>query len=799
MITNPKLSTVLKHTSILCKSLKQQGMIHNHESVSNIMQKILTFVANQCKRSICKPQNRCGHCEVIEEKLREGNVPLILVEFDNAYALVEAKQISRTVTRNLSPYLYQLPDKWGPFFWLFKILGATDKPSIAQYAFVLKKIFDIGDIGSRHPNVLRVADEAARGLFKEIHESDGLLVEEELANTSDLYLPSTEHGLKKSHTLFFHDADHLNDRIPKSELLILHTFRAQESIMKEVIDKLPLRFQPKALSGSIKEVLDLADIAQARCLLAQRGYCDLERRLEVVLHSTELFNAIVSIVKHHSNKDMSEKEKKSTTQKLSLLKLCCMQRVQTVLEVDGKNIAKSAERVPAFVRGTNQLYVTHTNEEMTLFSAAKCINRVLGNMVEGGGQATLLVALSVKSPSEILSVLSMDGIETSLGGHDGSDIRFPPPGSAVPSEIFHLIEQDMWVSFEEGEYVALLRMDRDREIHYIYAHIVRLVRGESIQRVYLVDIGSDSHIEASVFDIHKIHIPKERSTRQRRDSSKVKPDGSGISHQRKDSSFPSSIDEAKRLVTEQVKEVLKLPEEERKRAVHRLMLKWHPDKHPEGPDELFNEAFKHLNIELQRLSSKGISSYDNIFRQANQRASDDRQRFNTYGGYAGGSWRSGTESTNWQFFFERHFQSHDYRKARQWLRQAYEDLRAGRHDMDPTDSEPSFEWVSFKCHQAVEKGLKAVRLALRGYASYTHDIYSMACEIKDAIPNGSFICDRVIRLAALVDYAGTRYPDDCAFSQIPHECYNNRNNARTALKITQEILDMIASYVKRDS
>ncbi|XP_071487726.1 sacsin-like [Diadema antillarum] len=495
MITNPKLSTVLKHTSILCKSLKQNERIHHHGSVGSIMQKILTFLANQCEHDmLCKPQSKCRHCNLIEEKLGKGNVPLILVKFESAYVLVEAKQISRTVTRNLSPYLYQLPDKWGPFFWLLRILGATDKPSIAQYAFILNKLFNIGK-GSVQPNVVRLVGEASRGLYKEIHESDGLSVIRQLENTSTLYLPSTQHGLKESHTLFFNDAEHLNDRIPKSELLILQVFHDQKAIMKDVIDKLPKKFQPKSLSESVKEVLDVADITQGRCLLAQGGRCDLERRLDAVLHSEELFIAIVSIVKHYSNRDMSEKERKSMRKCLSRLKVCCMQRVQVILQVDGKNIANSFRRTPAFVRDTRQLYVVHTDEPRTriLFRVARCVNRVLGNMVEGEGLAVLLVATSVKSPSEILSVLSEDGIEGITGERDDSDIRF------------------------------------------------------------------------------------------------------------KDSS-PDSIAEAKRLVTEEVKEVLQLPQEEKSRAINRLMLRWHPDKHPEGLSELFNEAFKHLTLELGRLS-----------------------------------------------------------------------------------------------------------------------------------------------------------------------------------------------------
>ncbi|XP_072166134.1 sacsin-like [Diadema setosum] len=806
MINKPELSVVLKHTTILCRKLEGEGQrIEKQESLSKVLEEILSFLCDQCaKQKSCNPSEKCEHCGDIENGLGKANLPLVPVVVGRSCTIVEAKQISRTLPCNLSPFLYQLPDRWGPFFWLLRILGTTDTPSIAQNAFVLQRIFEVGEVGTIHPNILRMVEDVSSDFYRGIQKSDSHLVEKELEETSHLYLPSTKYVLKRSDTLYFNDANHLKGRISTCELPTLHFSNEEESIMTEVLRKLPERLRPKVLSGRVKEVLNTSDIDQATCPLVQYGNCEFERQLETVLHSKELVIAIASIVKHDDNKVINEEQRQSLREILMHLEVTCMKSVNTVLQLDEKNIANSEKQIPAFVKDKHQLYVTHPTEEtkiMILTSVTERVNHVLGNLIHDKGLLVFVDLLSKRSPSEILLSLASHDVKVCLGANDASDTRLPPPGSSIPHQIFHLIEQDMWVSFEEGEYVALQRMDRDEEL-YIFARIVRRVRGESIQTVYLVDVGSDTHVEASVSDIHKIHIPKAQASKAQVcfelvPSDREEPDNQRQSSLRNNISFPGNIEEAKKRVSAELEEIWKLPEEERKKAIHRLMLKWHPDKHPEGPSHLFNEAFKHLQRELDRLT-KGVSTYHDIFRRASQRASDDRHRFNTYGGYAGGSWRKGSESRNWQSFFEEHRRP-DLPNARRWLRQAYEDLRSGRNEMNPHDRKPSFEWVSFKCHQSIEKGLKAAQLASLGYSSRTNSLFELVCEVKDKMPNGSLLFDKVNRLCRLVDYFKTRYPDNCAFPKIPHEVYSRQNDAQTALDATEEILDMIAAYVKRDS
>ena len=58
--------------------------------------------------------------------------------------------------------------------------------------------------------------------------------------------------------------------------------------------------------------------------------------------------------------------------------------------------------------------------------------------------------------------------------------------------------------------------------------------------------------------------------------------------------LPKTLSEAKEEIRKMLAEAWKLPEAERKKVVHRLYLRWHPDKNPESVKVLCNEAFKYL-------------------------------------------------------------------------------------------------------------------------------------------------------------------------------------------------------------
>jgi sacsin len=64
--------------------------------------------------------------------------------------------------------------------------------------------------------------------------------------------------------------------------------------------------------------------------------------------------------------------------------------------------------------------------------------------------------------------------------------------------------------------------------------------------------------------------------------------------------LPKTLPEAKDEIRKMLLEACKLPEAERKKAIRRLYLRWHPDKHPKSYD-LCNEAFKFLKNQVTKI------------------------------------------------------------------------------------------------------------------------------------------------------------------------------------------------------
>ncbi|XP_030840009.1 sacsin-like [Strongylocentrotus purpuratus] len=801
----PKFMSVIQHLRNICNRLQQKNdkKVSFPACLASVLQEILTFVSSKCAGQNCSHKDPCERCYIIRDELR--NVPIVFLELEDKHRLVKADQISRTMEGNLEPFLYQLPDKWVPFFKVFRILGGTVKPSIGQYAFVLESLYERGQSAWSNPNVVNMVDRATCGLYEELMKTNPAQIAAAFVPGHSLYLPSCQQSLERSDRLLVNDVEHYRNRLLRSNLPLVKIFQSHERIAREAISLLPESMKPKAVSTEVKEMLSKTGHDLQKCFLTGNDPCEFERRLQI-LHSKEFLSALCAILRHNRREEVAEETRKQFRDRLNGLKITCMQQLHSILQINGQYIEGSETEVPSFINSGNELFVQHSegkNIMETLLSVAIHVDQVLGNEFED--RYNMAILLSQESPATIPKALAKFGIAAEKM-EDDTSFMLPKPGSTIPEQLYHLIEQNPWTSFSTGDYVGYAQTDEDGDYH-IYAVVIKRIRNESLKSVYLIDIGKDSPIEANVLDMHKIHIPKSTSGMELVPSDKVNSDDAEpcLSGHR-ESSLPTDVEEAKRQVTTELEEIWQLPEEQKRKALRRLMLKWHPDKHPEGPKELFDEAFKHLQIELQRLEkglSKTTSSYEDLFKSAEQRAREDRRRYTHFGGFASGFWagagsgfgggrgRGGSRSGYWKSFFTEASRSPDIRNARRWLRQGQEDLRAAKHDLNPHD-EPSLEWVAYKCHQSVEKALKAAQLAIRGCYSCTHSIDGLARDVSEHL-NSSELRQNVCQLSSLVDDQRARYPDRCASSQIPHEVFKDRVKCEEMIQLTRKILAEVQS------
>ena len=131
---------------------------------------------------------------------------------------------------------------------------------------------------------------------------------------------------------------------------------------------------------------------------------------------------------------------------------------------------------------------------------------------------------------------------------------------------------------------------------------------------------------------------------------------------------------------------LRLPEEQRRQIVKRLILQWHPRKHL-GDKEFYSEAFEHIKNELG-------GSYDGYIDAWVRCAIEHETQREGY------IERLTNSDVSWPLChipLRLCMRNPQPEEAKRWFRQAEADLAAGANEVG--SSEPFYEWACFKCHQ----------------------------------------------------------------------------------------------------
>ena len=257
----------------------------------------------------------------------------------------------------------------------------------------------------------------------------------------------------------------------------------------------------------------------------------------------------------------------------------------------------------------------------------------------------LSAILECKDPQQIPSVLDNAGVTEDIEADDNEQ-REPELGAEYPEELHYLLVQFDDFYFRPGEYVAYEREDStDEEPKYFYAKILYRVqkplsakqrkdRKKKKQKAedkllsrYMVDIGSEKK-EVDGLDLYKIKRPPKDEEGNKSDSARESMElvpyvgktgdnrkvnaGPSTSSSRRATAEPpkpTTLQDAMEEVRKALKEIWKLPEDKRKKAVRRLYLRWHPDKNMEM-QEIANEVIKFIQNEVDMLSRGGSTARD---------------------------------------------------------------------------------------------------------------------------------------------------------------------------------------------
>ena len=443
---------------------------------------------------------------------------------------------------------------------------------------------------------------------------------------------------------------------------------------------------------------------------------------------------------------------------------------------------------------------------------------VFSNKTLQGALRMLLVAESLQDIQIVFQQHKIKLRGTDLGVPELS----PVVGQEIPPELHYILDQDILNIFHSQELVGY----ELNEGYIIFAEVIHIVLPDDfdpqessmdpVQMKYKIRISEDDDDEGRIvgsFDLYKfLNIPKHDPSIESSEDPRLVP------HEGGDASSPfQSARDAKRNLCQVLKQIWRLSEPERSKAIRRLYLKWHPDKNPDNP-QLAEEVFKFLLKQLERLKqgldpeedeeedtsttfspSPYWSYYYNGWNSTAGAHGRHRRRHREY--YRNESrYSSGGSYGNYGFgsgFHNYERPQRDPDRARQWVQQAEIDSEALEALLRSAQANPRLaSHVCFMAHEVAEKALKGGMYATCGLGANSltkHDISPLAYALRgERMQIAAELPSFTIPLEP--HYLNTRFPNRYSPPTVPSDRYSLSDaqeaqmNAMNILRIVKQIL-----------
>ena len=316
-------------------------------------------------------------------------------------------------------------------------------------------------------------------------------------------------------------------------------------------------------------------------------------------------------------------------------------------------------------------------------------------------------------------------------------------GKKIPNEVTFSLDRDIYHIFHPEEWVGY----EVSEDYFIYAIVLYPLPDETdnpLAKKYKILVDESEHgvKEVSTLDLYKLlpNIPEKQSE----SLELVLTDPDGGTAQVRQVADSQKLLEIKRTICKELRGIWELEDEvEKKKAIKRLYLKYHPYKANPNEWDLYKDVFKFLRGQIDRLE-EGLPLEDPNLPQENPHSTPRPSHWTCYyhdwDNYARetSTWRnrysrrtkkSIEEYDPWEEIYNLQPKRNPM-EAKRWLKQAESDLRAMIY-LKEAPSALSCQ-VLFLAHEASEKALKAGMYALVGLnpsSLITHDLVCHAYAI----------------------------------------------------------------------
>ncbi|XP_035250647.1 sacsin-like isoform X3 [Anguilla anguilla] len=742
------------------------------------------------------------------------DLPVVLVENDTE--LVKPKQTVVVLRDSIDfrPYLFRLPTELVRYEEFFKKIGVRDTASTQQYSTVLQEIYrDCIDKQEMNPNQIKTCRRAVQQLFLLIEENAN---EKTLEIPQPLYLPATDGRLYESSSLYFNDTYFWLSRFEKS---IEKKLKLLEKLKKcylwrefygdqKLVQLLPHNVRPKMLSEVTTKTL--VESSMEPCVYGE--CCEFSGLFENQLSSSYFMHGLVCILRERSEA-LPQSDIDAMFLNFNKIKFICCERLETMILLHHEPLDNSTAETQLYVKREQEgctFYIKHSDHMSNSIvkfkivkGLAEQINELLKKALRTDSLSVFEYLLMCENMEDVQEVLETNNIRN-IAHTDYGQCRLPDPGTPIPEEWIDSLDMNFLNNFEVEEYVGFKNPLSEEYVFAVVAERVKmpLSQGGLCSQKYKIKIGEREIIEVSSLDLYQFKRGKRSSSTVGSCRVLVPSRGSGESEP--PPVLPQSMEEIQSEIDKCLEEIWTLSEEERRKGIRRLYLRWHPDKNPDCLD-LATEACKYLQKKIEELerggmtghrncgpkqgSSQWSSAFRDFYQEWDQEASRHRrgrERFNQR--------HSSRQYDFWSF----HEGSSGPRpnpnpeEAHRWHRQAKCDLAAARNDTGGT----STEWCLYKVHQAVEKALIGAEYKNTGHRpKNSTSLASLAQNLSHVSPKLNTLPSMVHKLNQLgVDAKKTQYPNYHTSPGIPNDQFNSQNLAQV-LDLSSEILTKIYSYI----
>ena len=774
------------------------------------------------------------------------------------------------------PFLHRIPDELFAVHPVLEKIGVESSPGLSHMRIALETAFNCSDHGQLllDVNTRLVVQHLIKTLYtllKEQKVSKKSAIAAVEAALDPLYLPSEEGTLVHTPSLLYCDRynyRHCELQLTGTGLSLLNllTDRSEGNLEDEFCECLPESVRPKGLSKCCKQVVP------EHCIDSEVENSTAAISLQTTFSLPNLSQNILKVIKHVTgNEQLCNDLEPIITQFFQTIRTVTVQNLKTdiLLQTREPNPLIGSVRVDFYLQQEETsccFYLDSRNSARPygvmdacqslaehLIAVIKSQNADISYSIQLELKDIFTNLLRVQTPQELHHELDRRRIKIE------SDIQFeadvtPKLGRPIPQSWHHRLDQDINNLFHPEEWVGY----EDGEDHFVFAQVIHPVMkddganshdiGTRIRMRYKIYTSEDDEEgkEVSALDLYKFLRGTKAGVREEMSKELVPyegaTDGSQPRHEAKEEVDLKSI---KKQLCKELREIWKLPQSEKTKAIRRLYLKWHPDKNLDRP-ELAEEVFKFLKSQIERLErglplvdpdeepttgapppharrgfpsqwSSFFRTWNNTAHQHNRYRESEHQfrarrrgrgggRRRRGGGGGGGGRRGyggssgvGDGFTDAQFPFDEELGPQpDLEEGRRWIKQAEVDFDTLviLLDRTPTSNKVSAS-VCFMAHEVAEKALKGGMYAKCGLGEKSlksHNLTQLAYALQAEEPSstqGLAGCTTPLEDYYLDTRFPYRHPDG---NTIPSDHYSPQD-AQQAKERAESILDMMKELV----